>query len=780
MDPILILLRIRLYPSPLSRENPMTRFAVAFRWPYAPPGCRNRLALQILSMLLAGFWLILPGRARADVRDSVVYYVAASGNDSWSGKRAAPNTTRTDGPFASLQHARDIVRKSLAAGLHPSVRIRQGIYRVDSTLCLDPKDSGSQERPVIWGAYADETVRFMGGVTIGSFQPIRDARISGRLPGPARASVLVTDLHRQQITDFGTPPNRMNVFFRGARMPVARFPNQGWLTIAGVPQVEEHILNPGDHKVIKEGLPAGRHSGMFQYDGSRPSGWANHRDIWMHGYWVWDWRDAYQKLGRIDTAARIVYPEPPHHHYGYQKGQRYYFLNVLEELDSPGEWVLDAEQGLLYFWPPSVIGPDDVMISLMKEPMILLDGPSHVRLQGLTFESSRACAIKIRGGSDNMIAGCTIRNIDNDTSVIIDGGRRNGIRSCDIYDIGSTGVRIVGGDRSTLTPAGNYAINNHIYRFGGILQTFNGGIYLQGVGNTVSHNRIHDAPFSGIQYYGNNHLIECNELYDLAHESGDVGGINTGGDYSEMGTVIRYNYIHDTHGYGEGGFRGIYLDLPGSNTTIVGNILANVDIGVFFNSGRDNLVENNIFFNCHPSVNIYIWPHRSYFYPGGAWKIFEKLHAIRYSEPPYSTQYPMLPRYLDSLDLGMPYANRVLRNVSAGGTWLDLSEGMNFMQVRVENNVVGDSMLLVYTRKWTPDYDPYHIGYASTHSRGDSSVARELMHRGNVLGDPVLADPRAGDFRLGDRSPAWKAGFQRIPIENIGLVADEFRRSISR
>jgi Right handed beta helix region len=759
----------------------MTIFAEPLPGHEAAVEHRTRVALHILTMALGAFsFLMTHVIARAATQDSLVYYVAAHGNDSWSGKRAAPNANSTDGPFASLHQARDAVRKDIAAGLHPSVCIRQGTYRIDSTLLLNSKDSGLEERPVIWGAYADETVRLMGGVTLGGFQPIRDDGITARLPGPARGSVLVTDLRKQQITDFGTPPNRMNVFFKGVRMPVARYPNRGWLTIAAVPQVEGQILNPGDYKVIKEGLPAGRHSGMFRYDGSRPSGWADQRDIWMHGYWVWDWRDAYQKVGRIDTASHMLYPEPPHHHYGYQKGQRYYFLNVLEELDSPGEWVLDAEKGLLYFWPPSVCGPEDVTVSLMKDPMILLDGTSHVRFQGLILESSRACAIKIRGGNDNLIAGCTIRNIDNDTSVIIDGGRRNGIRSCDVYDIGSTGIRIVGGDRTTLTPAGNFAINNHIHRYGGILQTFNGGVYLSGVGNTVSHNRIHDAPFSGIQYYGNDHLIEYNDLFDLAHESGDVGGINTGADYSEMGTVIRYNYIHDTHGYGEGGFRAVYLDLPGSNTTIFGNILANVDIGVFFNSGRDNLVENNIFFNCHPSVNIYIWPHRSYFYPGGAWKIFEKLQTIRYSEPPYSVQYPMLPRYLDSAELGMPYGNRVIRNVSAGGTWLDLSEGMNFAQVRVENNVVDDSMLLVYTRKWTPDYDPYHIGYASTHARGDTAVARELMRWGNLMADPDLVEPRRGDFRLQDGSPAWKAGFQRIPTEKIGLVVDEYRRSISR
>jgi hypothetical protein len=711
--------------------------------------------------------------------DTIAFFVATDGNDNWTGNVAAPNPERTNGPFASLQRAREAARKSLGSGTQVSVLIRKGTYRFISTLVLDARDSGQPGKPVIWRAFPGETVIFSGGVELVGLKPIRDSRFLERLRPSARDSVQVADLPSQGITDFGEPPNRMNLFFKGARMSVARFPNTGWLTIASVPQVEENILNQGDKKVLKEGLPAGRHSGIFQYEGDRPSHWSSPEDVWMHGYWVWDWRDAYQKIERIDTRSRTIYPQPPHHHYGYQKGQRFCFLNILEELDTPGEWVLNAREGLLFFWPPSAAYPGDQTLSALKVPMVLLDRTAFVRIQGITFECSRACAIKVNGGSDNLIAGCTIRNIDNDTSVIIEGGQRNGIQSSDIHDIGATGIRIVGGDRPTLTPAGNFAINNHIYRYGEILQAFNGGVFLSGVGNVVSHNRIHNAPFSGIQYYGNDHLIEFNELFDLAHESGDVGGINTGADYSEMGTVIRYNYIHDTHGRGEGGFRGIYLDLPGSNTAIIGNILANVDIGVFFNSGRDNLVENNLFINCHPSVNIYVWPHKSYFYPGGAWKIYEKLKEIRFQEPPYSVRYPMLPRYLDSTGLGMPYGHKVIHNLSTGGTWLDLSEGMNFTHVTVRNNVVGDSMLLVYTRKWTPDYDPYHIGYASTHTRQDTSLARALTELGNILADPGFANPSKGDFLPVSGSPVWKSGFKPIPVGQIGLQVDDFRSSLS-
>jgi hypothetical protein len=96
----------------------------------------------------------------------------------------------------------------------------------------------------------------------------------------------------------------------------------------------------------------------------------------------------------------------------------------------------------------------------------------------------------------------------------------------------------------------------------------------------------------------------------------------------------------------------------------------------------------------------------------------------------------------------------------------------------VENNVVADSMLLVYTRKWYPNFDPYHIGYAAEYSRNDSSIAGELTKRGNLLADPGIIDASGGNFRLKDDSPAWRAGFRRIPIDSIGLVVDEFRKSL--
>ena len=51
------------------------------------------------------------------------YYVAPDGNDNWSGTIATPNGQRTDGPFASLQRAREAVRALKDLDAHRKVQL---------------------------------------------------------------------------------------------------------------------------------------------------------------------------------------------------------------------------------------------------------------------------------------------------------------------------------------------------------------------------------------------------------------------------------------------------------------------------------------------------------------------------------------------------------------------------------------------------------------------------------------------------------------------------------
>ena len=47
-----------------------------------------------------------------------------------------------------------------------------------------------------------------------------------------------------------------------------------------------------------------------------------------------------------------------------------------------------------------------------------------------------------------------------------------------------------------------------------------------------------------------------------------------------------------------------------------------------------------------------------------------------------------------------------------------------------------------------------------------------------TTGNPGLANPGRLDFRLPSSSPAFRLGFQKIPVEKIGLQKDEYRTSL--
>ncbi len=90
------------------------------------------------------------------------------------------------------------------------------------------------------------------------------------------------------------------------------------------------------------GTTIGSLTAGFFYTGDRPGRWKDHGNIWLHGYWAYDWANSYEKVAELDTAHRFLRTEAPYGHYGFGKGQRFYFLNILEELDEPGEWFVDS------------------------------------------------------------------------------------------------------------------------------------------------------------------------------------------------------------------------------------------------------------------------------------------------------------------------------------------------------------------------------------------------------------------------------------------------------
>ncbi len=709
-------------------------------------------------------------------------YVSTGGNDSWSGKLPEPHSGRSDGPFATLGRAREEVRKLKRSGGLPrggvTIHIRAGVYSLSETFRLNEEDSGTEKSPVTWRAYQEETVQIIGGKEITGFKPA-DPTVESRLDPSAKGRILQIDLKALGITDYGVITSRggpgLELFFQDRRMTLARWPNEGWARIADVPQTGRLVFK-GELPHMRFGLPVGRHYGRFTYEGDRPRRWSAVEDIVLHGYWTWDWYDEFLRVERIDEVKKEIYIREPQSHYGYCKEQRYYALNILEELDSPGEWYLDRKNGLLYFWPPVQLENGNAFVSLLTDPLIALENTEYVTVRGLNLEFSRGGAVTVKGGAHNRIAGCVCRNLGGG-ALSIEGGADNGIVACDIYDVAAGGVTLSGGDRKTLSPGGNFADNNHIHHYSGWIRTYQSAVNISGVGNRVSHNLIHDAPHSGIILGGNEHVLEYNELHTLAQQTGDVGAFYMGRDWTQRGNIIRYNYFHNLLGPGLHGVMAVYLDDWTSGTTISGNIFFRAGRAAFIGGGRDNLVENNIFVECAPSAHVdarglgwakYYFDKSMDIYVN---TLFDRMDAMNFREPPYSVKYPeLLTLYGD--DPAVPKNNRILRNISYNGRWLDLYDGLDLSIVSVKENLIADPVLCKWLEKTANQLKDYPLT--------DRETLREFENYGNTVidSDPGFVNAAGGDFRLRKDSPVWKLGFKPIPVEKIGLYRDEYRKTL--
>jgi len=669
------------------------------------------------------------------------FYVAPTGSD------ANPGTKRK--PFATLERAREAVRAREASSNPVTVWLRGGDYLRTNAFELSAADSGTASSPVVWSAYRNEPVRLLGGRILTGFEPLTDGAVRSRLHESARSHVMQVDLRRLGITDFGemksrgfarpTTPSHCELFFNHQPMTLARWPNEGaWQKIAGFPK--------GSGQGDDHGGTIGELPGGFLYPGDRPQRWRDTSDVWVHGYWAYDWANSYERIAKIAFDQRWIQTAPPHGLYGFRAGQRFHFLNVLEELDQPGEWFLDRANGRLYFWPPAPVGSAETLLSLLDPPAIRMTGVAFVTVRALAIEATRGTGIEISGGQGNRIEGCLLRNLGN-LGVSISGGTNHGVVGCDIFDTGDGGVALTGGDRQTLTPGGHFVENCHFQRQGRWSKCYVPAVLMNGVGQRASHNLIHDHPHCAILYHGNDHLIEFNDIHHIALETGDVGAIYTGRDYSYRGNRIWHNYIHETGGVGMGSM-GVYMDDCVSGTEVYGNVFYKVHWAMFIGGGRDHRVENNLFVDCDPAVRA----DGRGLDRAPVWRnmvndtMRERLAAV--PSALYRDRYPAM-MALDAY-YGPPAGPPISRDAFAG-----VPPAGNSI---VRNVCVG---------KWFET---------------DWKAKREdFEERDNfVTQDTHAVVVTARGFKLPQDSPAWKLGFRPIPVEQIGLRHDAVRRRLDR
>lgn len=584
-------------------------------------------------------------------------FVSNEGADSAAGTQKAP--------FATLGRARDEVRKLKAAGLTGPVTVwlRGGRYLLPETLTFGPEDSGTDKAPITWSAMPRETVLLAGAKAISGFKPWKGA-------------ILQADLK-------GTPLEKLvfrQLFFKGARQVMARYPNfdpkdphqGGWANVLRVD---------------------GATKTEFYYTPDVEKNWTNvqYASIGIHPNFDWGWSVVgLQSVDREQSKIMLAGGAG----YEIKVGDRYFVQNLLEELDAPGEWYLDRDKAILYFWPPKndageTPAPreiDNLVTAPVLQSVVAFKGASNVTLRGVTIEACDGDAVQVTDSENCQVAGSTIRNCGS-WGVTINGGHHSGAFGNDIYSTGAGGVSVNGGDRKTLEPGGNFATNNYIHHVAVFAKTYNAGINLFGVGNKADHNLIHDTYHAGMTLGGNDNVMEYNLMHHTNLGSNDTGGVYfCSRDWTQRGNVIRYNIFHHCGGFGKDSSWspvqngkvtfsypqftwGIYLDDPSTGTTIFGNILYDVPIcGLHNHGGRDNTWENNIVVDA-PAVNAGMLWDGWECYPD----IIQKTKDVQYAGSPYLREYPELATYNEvhpAAMSGLKFVRNIFYYTQDGSKWL--------------------------------------------------------------------------------------------------------------
>jgi Right handed beta helix region len=507
----------------------------------------------------------------------------------------------------TLDNVRNSIRELKKAGKLPKqgaiVWLKGGTYLLDKTFELTAEDSGTKDAPITYRAVTGENVRIVNGkrFALSNFEKVKDKTTLARIPEKLRGKILELDLkkyniyHRKLYKDvFSDNGGIINLYFDDKRMPLSRFPNEGYMTMKKVLDTAGGVQDKNWSAPVDSGIkPDPNKGGTFEY---REEFYDNHakwknildRGVWMKGFWRVMWQNEAVRVKDIDTENKTVTLSKPlaggiGNKYTRPFGngrEMYWLMNLLEEIDSPGEWSVDFKDEKLYFYPPNDNKNAEIFIADADAPVISMKDASHIVLRDIEISGSLSHGILIQGGEENLIAGCKIHNVTK-YAIKIDGGFRHSVQGCDLYDLGAGGVWLGGGDEKSepRIPAGHRVVNNHIYNFSQIEQIYapavnsgftggGGGGHHTAVGMYVANNLIHDTPHAGVLFASWDSVFEYNEVFRYCLVSNDVGAFYSYDQYERMGNItFRYNFFHSSD---DGD--GIYFDHDHRDMKVYGNI----------------------------------------------------------------------------------------------------------------------------------------------------------------------------------------------------------------
>ncbi|MGE5531907.1 MAG: right-handed parallel beta-helix repeat-containing protein [Bacteroidota bacterium] len=689
------------------------------------------------------FTLLLVLLAGGTSLHAATLFVSPQGRDTWSGKLQAANKGGTDGPLASLQGARDAIRKLKAQGplTEPvTVKFAKGGFPLTAPVVFEPQDSGTADCPIIYQGFKTNTT-ITAGRKISGFTRGAKGVWTTKIPDVAAGK-----WHFEQL------------WVNGYRAVRACTPNMVQMGETWVPR----------WLYIRKKMPFGVDplTGQ-QADLSRRAFYANPeevadlatvpqdqlQDVNVVAYWAWE--VSRHRLAGFDpqTGGIITTGNAPWTFGWLGMDQRYSLENYKAALDAPGEWFLDRDGTLSYIPLPGQDMTKATVVAPVAEQFIQITGDpaagafvENITFRDLDFGYAGYTLPQAGHGDGQAVAslGATIvvdgaRNVSFERCLIAHTGmhglwlrrgvRDCSVRQCELFDLGAGGVRI--GETSIRPDVAEQThhnvVDNCLIRSGG--RVFPGGIGVwigQSSDNQVTHNDVSDFFYSGMSVgwswgynptIAHNNKIEFNHIHHLGWGVlSDMGGIYTLG--ISDGTTLSNNRIHDVWSwdeYGWGGL-GLYNDEGSTHITMENNLVYDTrDMTYNLHYGKELTVRNNIFYNGRD----------------------------------YQLQYSRIEPHL-----GMTFENNIVYWKTGDLTY---AKSLAERKMAFDRNVYfGESGKPVIFFGLT--FEQWQKLGQDTHS---------------VIADPKFANPEKLDFTLAPDSPALKLGFKPFDWRKAGVYGDQ-------
>jgi len=563
-----------------------------------------------------------------EIKTGLELYVSPAGNDDNDGSIQNPWKTITK----AQNFIRDLIKTNQLPEKGITVWLRGGRYGLVTTLAFNAADNGSPEKPIIYRAFPNEQVSLFNGKMIDpkAWKPIGKEAAKRVHPaikpeklreldiaalGVKNASVFADKFINWTLFDF---------FASDVRQPNAQWPNldesirgtnePGWTTCNGSKDIVTFHYGTGGKPIDGDG------TNELDMDGSkRAERWkksmADGHKIWLKGFWRIPWEAYTTKVAEINTAENWIrmavnanqgmgskYSPPADAENSYRIGdgkEKWCAVNLLDEIDRPGEWAYDFKDKKIYYYPSKNAKKLTTYIADRSEAVVTINGASNLQFIGLTVEGSQGNGFDLKNASNISIAGCLIRNVGA-SGIWEDNGKNNTFVSNNITETGGTGITIQNtGNRAKLISSNDKVINNHIYNTGKLTYLY--AIFVKNsIGITFANNLIHDIPAGGFStLLINDCIFEYNEIHNVALKVSDMGAYYGYGGWTCYGNEIRYNLVHHLNRA-----NGLYSDDGTSGKNFYNNIVQGAIKPFLFGGGHHNIGRNNLIIDCESSGSI--------------------------------------------------------------------------------------------------------------------------------------------------------------------------------